>query len=281
MNKSNSFEKLWANAYKKPKPITPPKPISKTKVNEKTKSKLMSVKANKAFFFLPSRAQQLTNREEYNKVGNVFSRRISSEPFDIEEWGRYGHSETIKYKYKDKEYNVAVFGDRLSTEVFDKKYKYPVHRLLLILGVKFKEIKSLPKDLLSLEIDGAGGKPLDINIVPKGIMSMAFTFGTQFPFNEADLSRFKHLKSIETKDYNVKKFPKFPKGIEYINFAGTDVKNDIHNFPILECRKLKLIDIRATGITSVNQLPESWKKAKKNGVEILYGLPSILRDMAW
>lgn len=171
------------------------------------------------------------------------------------------------YQIYKKKYNIFVEGDSITKKlVFNKKFKVPVHSLSIV-SSNLERVKSLPKDLLALYIQGSSSFiNFPVSIIPKNIVSIIFKWSA-FPFNGADLGKFKNLKVIGATDYSMVKFPKLPKNMEYISFINSGLAfnfpSSLNGFKLSEYPKLKYFDLSGSGIKR-KDIPQEWKDAKKS-----------------
>jgi hypothetical protein len=148
--------------------------------------------------------------------------------------------------------------------IFKRTFKLPVHSLhLSIRGLNI--IQKLPKELLVLYIGGSSRIiNFDINVIPKGIVSMTFDSGV-FPFNGKDLSKLKNLKVITCDHYAVISMPKLPKDIEYISFMNSQLGDKsnpgLNGFKLSDYPNLKYFNVKYSGFKK-SDIPKEWIKAK-------------------
>jgi hypothetical protein len=158
-----------------------------------------------------------------------------------------------------------VDGDE-NYKIFKRTFKLPVHALhLSISGLNI--IQKLPKELLVLDIGGSSRIiNFDINVIPKGIVSMTFDSGV-FPFNGKDLSKLKNLKVIVCDHYAVISMPKLPKYIEYISFMNSQLGDKsnpgLNGFKLSDYPKLKYFNVKYSGFKKAD-IPKEWIKAKED-----------------
>jgi Leucine-rich repeat (LRR) protein len=171
----------------------------------------------------------------------------------------------LKEMYK-KKYNVIF--DFNHTQKINRRFKEPVHRLT-IAGNKLQEIKSLPKGLLSLWLQGIPkGYKLKLITVPKSIVSIFYRW-TDYTLGD-DIRQLKNLKVFGAPDnHTIFNIPKFPKSIEYVDLSDCQIcrfdDNGLDNFKLSDYPNLKYINLSGNWI---RKIPMEWKK--KNGIKIIY-----------
>ena len=172
-----------------------------------------------------------------------------------------------------KIYNTMFVTDHISKDlVFDKNFDVKVHELSLSTS-NLSEIKSLPKELFVLYVQGSADfLNLANSVIPKGIVSMTFLWSA-FPFNGRNLKSFTKLKVLKSSN-GVVQLPKFPKNIEYIDFPnatiGTFFPVSLNGFKLSDHPNLKYFNIKGNGIPR-KDIPQEWKDAKKlKNIKIFY-----------
>jgi hypothetical protein len=147
--------------------------------------------------------------------------------------------------------------------IFNKTYKFPIHRLSI--GNSYlKEVKKLPKELVALYIQSSGDfLKIPISVIPKNIISITMLW-TAFPFNGVDLFSFKKLKHFRATGGSIVVLPKFPKNIEHIVLKDTGLSvgfpKSLNGFKLSKYPKLKYLEI--SGL-SKKEVPEEWREAKR------------------
>jgi hypothetical protein len=222
---------------------------------------ILSLDQNKVFYNLPDVTQKDVTKTSMNSE-DVYNKTIKEEKY------ANGNIFTIYEAYiiYKKKYNYFYEQNDLTKHlVFNKKFKVPVHRLTMSID-HLESIKSLPKDLLSLYIEGSVTDSLNfpVSVIPKKIVSI---FITSFPFNGVDLSKLKNLKAIGSTNEIMVKFPKLPKSIEYISFKNSGLAfnfpDSLNRFKLSDFPKLKYFDLSGVGIKR-KDIPQEWKDAKKS-----------------
>jgi hypothetical protein len=171
-----------------------------------------------------------------------------------------------KSVYKNK-YNVFFNADD-NIKIFNRKFKEPVHNLT-IAGNKIEEIKTLPKGLLSLWLQGIPKNyKLKLSTVPKTIVSIFYRW-TEYTLGD-DLSKLKNLKVLGLPgNHMIFKVPKFPKSIEYVDLSDCQINrfddNGLDNFKLSDYPNLKYINFSGNWI---KKIPAEWKR--KSNVKIIY-----------
>lgn len=172
----------------------------------------------------------------------------------------------ILEKYK-KKYNVFSIHDS-SIKVFKKKFKEPVHHLTLS-GNKLQEIKTLPKGLLSLWLQGIPkGYKLNQNTVPKSLVSIFYRW-TDYTLGD-NLTKLKNLKVFGVPgNHMIFNVPIFPKSIEYVDLSNCQLgrydERGLDNFKLEDYPNLKYINFSGNWI---KKIPDEWKVKSK--VKIIY-----------
>jgi hypothetical protein len=171
-----------------------------------------------------------------------------------------------KSLYKEK-YNVFHNHDS-SIKIFNRKFKEPVHKLTLS-GNKLEEIKSLPKGLLSLWLQGIPkGYKLKLSTVPKTIVSIFYRW-TDYTLGN-DLTKLKNLKVFGVPgNHMIFSVPKFPKTIEYVDLSDCQLgrydDKGLDNFKLSDYPNLKYINFSGNWL---KKIPTEWKI--KSSVKIIY-----------
>jgi len=172
-----------------------------------------------------------------------------------------------------KIYNMIFVVDHISKDlVFDKNFDVKVHHLA-ISTTKLSIIKSLPKELFVLYIQGSADfLNLANSVIPKGIVSMTFLWSA-FPFNGRNLKSFTKLKVLKSSN-GVVQLPKFPKNIEYIDFPDATIATffpkSLNGFKLSDHPNLKYFNVKGNGIPR-KDIPQEWKDAKKlKNIKIFY-----------
>jgi Leucine-rich repeat (LRR) protein len=217
---------------------------------------MLSTEDDKYFFTV--------NTVTYEKTGEParYFNRNTVEVFEK----KIGGGDLAKDIYK-KKYNV-YFCSNDNTKIFNIKFKEPVHNLS-ILGNNLKEIKSLPKGLMSLWLQGIPkGYKMSLKIVPKTIVSIFYRW-TDYTLGE-DLTSLKKLKVFGVPgNHMIFSVPKFPKGIEYIDLSDCQIgRFDDHgllNFNLKDYPNIKYVNFSGNYI---KKIPAEWKK--KSEVKIIY-----------
>lgn len=168
---------------------------------------------------------------------------------------------TLSYDIYDKKYNV--YHEHSNTKkIFNTKFKTSCHRLSILYGIKLEEIKSLPKELLSLWIQGSS-KTLKIpfNILPKNLVSLTFRW-TDFPYNRGgDFTSLKKLKVLDLGTRAMSILPKLPKSIVYLDCMGSSLWwGTLDRISLENTPNLKWLGLPTH---CKNHLTEYLKKAKK------------------
>jgi hypothetical protein len=178
---------------------------------------------------------------------------------------KHGHISLYTYK---KKYNVFFDADQ-NKKVFNRKFKEPIHRLT-IAGHKLKEIKTLPKELLSLWLQGIPKNyKLKLSTVPKTIVTLFYRW-TEYTLGD-DISTLKNLKVLGLPgNHMIFNVPKFPKSIEYVDLSDCQIgrfdDNGLDNFKLSDYPNLKYINFSGNWI---KKIPMGWKKCKT--VKIIFG----------
>jgi hypothetical protein len=186
------------------------------------------------------------------------------EVYDKKLKGEYDFISLEKYKEK---YNVFDIHNS-SIKIFNRKFKEPVHNLSLS-GNKLQEIKTLPKGLLSLWLQGIPkGYKLKLQTIPKSIVSIFYRW-TDYTLG-SNLTKLKNLKVFGVPgNHMIFSVPIFPKSIEYVDLSDCQIgrydDNGLDNFKLEDYPNLKYINFSGNW---VKKIPSEWKVKSK--VKIIY-----------
>lgn len=172
----------------------------------------------------------------------------------------------MKSIYK-KKYNIFTDFDD-NQRIFNRKFKEPIHKLT-IAGNSLKEIKSLPKGLMALWLQGIPkGYKLKLSSVPKTIVSIFYRW-TDYTLGD-DISTLKNLKNLGLPgNHMIFSVPKFPKSIEYVDLSDCQIcrfdDDGLDNFKLSDYPNLKFINFSGNWL---KKIPAEWKKSKR--VKVIY-----------
>ena len=221
-----------------------------------------NVTEHKVFYEAPVGLNRNWSGNDYQKYRDNLVKKYSK-VFGLKEDGSSDKS-ISRYTYLNTLNKYFIVDNDENYKIFKRKFKLPVHALhLSIIGLNI--IQKLPKELLVLDIGGSSRIiNFDINVIPKGIVSMSFDSGA-FPFNGKDLSKLKNLKVIVCDHYAVISMPKLPKDIEYISFMNSQLGNKtnpgLNGFKLSDYPKLKYFNVKYSGFKKAD-IPKEWIKAK-------------------
>jgi hypothetical protein len=227
------------------------------------------VEDEKYFYNLPQSLLKSSDAKKfYGDLDRVYTNVFEKEK---DSKGTAYRDESLKV-YK-KKYNMILVVDDISKNlVFDTKFEVKVHNLA-ISTTNLSNIKSLPKELIVLYIQGSADfLNLANSVIPKGIVSMTFLWSA-FPLNGRNLKSFTKLKVLKSSN-GVVQLPKFPKNIEYIDFPdatiGTFFPVSLNGFKLSDHPNLKYFNVKGNGIPR-KDIPQEWKDAKKlKNMKIFY-----------
>ena len=175
----------------------------------------------------------------------------------------YDKNDIMYSIYKNK-YNVySDFNDK--QKIFNTKFPKPAHNLT-IAGNNLTEIKSLPKTLMSLWLQGIPKNyKMKKTIVPKGLVSIFYRW-TDYTLGD-DISHLKKLKVFGAPgNQMIFRIPKFPKSIEYVDLSNCQLgRFEEFKFNLKEYPNLKYLNISGNWIKKIPL------ELKKSGIKIVHG----------
>lgn len=173
--------------------------------------------------------------------------------------GCMSHVEGFSIELYDKKYYVYYIVSQ-TLDTFDVKFKTHCHRLTISYDKLFKII-SLPKELLSLWIQGSSPLLQFPKFLPKNLVSLTFVW-CAFPFNGKDLSYLKNLKVLTCNTSGLINLPKLPKSIMYLECNGSSLtKQSLKEFNLKDYPNLIYFGIPK----HCGKLPDDLLQAKKLG----------------
>jgi hypothetical protein len=172
--------------------------------------------------------------------------------------------------YKDK---YVMHNENIPREIktFNHKFDYVVHKLS-INGHKDVSKVVIPDTWVLYLGRVRPSWGLTVDSLPPHLMSLSFSL-SDFPYNGADLTRFKNFKIITAYGRTVYEIPKLPKSIEYITFNNSTLdheKSGVKKFTYKDHPNLKWLDLRNS--VSAKYLAADIKQAAKDGkIKLFYG----------
>jgi hypothetical protein len=224
-------------------------------------SKELELLKHKDFYELPDELTNQKDTDYYNDNNKTFYSKV----YKMSEDGSSPDLATGKKTYYG---NVIIYdtNDISKRYMFNKKYPKDVVSKLSISAYRLAEIKSLPKELKVLYIQGSGPLLKISAKIPKNIISIKGLW-TAFPFNGYDLSKLKKLRVFNWSNGSIIEMPKFPKTIEYIHLKdsslGFNFPKSLNNFKLSDFPNLKYFNLKGSGIKK-KDIPQEWKDAKKS-----------------